>query len=112
MDRPAGSGKYYAFALITVALWSTSATLVKSLTEGIDSLCLLGYTSFFATAVLVQSMWNDAVHMDAAGADAMAMMRGIRKASEVLWRRYGNVFLKTIHSLCKLANQRAFVEGF
>jgi chaperonin GroEL len=36
-----------------------------------------------ATAVLVQSMWNDAVHMDAAGADAMAMMRGIRKASEV-----------------------------
>ena len=53
MDRPAGSGKYYAFALITVALWSTSATLVKSLTEGIDSLCLLGYTSLFATAVLV-----------------------------------------------------------
>ena len=41
MDRPAGSGKCYAFALITVALWSTSATLVKSLTEGIDSLCLL-----------------------------------------------------------------------
>ncbi len=35
-----------------------------------------------ATAVLVQSMWNDAVHMDAAGADSMAIMRGIRKASE------------------------------
>ncbi len=36
-----------------------------------------------ATAVLVQSMWNEAVHMDAAGADSMALMRGIRKASEV-----------------------------
>ncbi|MBO4819470.1 MAG: chaperonin GroEL [Firmicutes bacterium] len=36
-----------------------------------------------ATAVLVQSIWNEAVHMDASGADAMAMMRGIRKASEV-----------------------------
>ena len=35
-----------------------------------------------ATAVLVQNMWNEAVHLDAAGADGMAMMRGIRKASE------------------------------
>ena len=35
-----------------------------------------------ATAVLVQSMWNEAVHLDAAGADGMAIMRGIRKASD------------------------------
>ena len=36
-----------------------------------------------ATAVLVQAIWKEAVRMDASGADAMAIMRGIRKASEV-----------------------------
>ncbi len=36
-----------------------------------------------STAIMVQSMWNDAVHLDAAGADSMALMRGIRKASDV-----------------------------
>ncbi len=36
-----------------------------------------------ATSILVQSMWNDGRRISAAGADSMALMRGIRKASEV-----------------------------
>ncbi len=36
-----------------------------------------------ATSILVQAMWNEGRRISAAGADSMALMRGIRKASEV-----------------------------
>ena len=53
MEHPSGQRKYYAFALVTVLLWSTSATAVKSLTEGLSSLCVLGYSSLFAAVFLL-----------------------------------------------------------
>lgn len=46
-------GKYYVFALITVLLWSTAASMVKSLTGSLPSLCILGYTSLFASLFLL-----------------------------------------------------------
>lgn len=36
-----------------------------------------------ATAVLINRIWREAHRLDAAGVDSMAMMRGIRKASDV-----------------------------
>ena len=45
--------KYYAFAGITVLMWSTSAALVKSLTAGLPSLCVLGWSSLFAVLFLL-----------------------------------------------------------
>ena len=53
MEQSPGQGKYYAFALITVLLWSTSAASVKSLTAGLSSLCVLGYSSLAASLVLL-----------------------------------------------------------
>ena len=52
MRRGNGQGKYYGFALITVLLWSTAAPAVKSLTGGMASLCVLGWSSLFASAFL------------------------------------------------------------
>ena len=46
-------GKYYVFALVTVLLWSTAASMVKSLTDSLPSLCILGYTSLFASLFLL-----------------------------------------------------------
>ena len=53
MEQPSGQRKYYAFALVTVLLWSTSAASVKSLTAGLSSLCVLGYSSLTASLVLL-----------------------------------------------------------
>lgn len=53
MKQSAGTGRYYAFALVTVILWGTAASAVKSLTEGLDSLCILGFTSLFAVVFLL-----------------------------------------------------------
>ena len=53
MASRSGQGKYYLFALITVLLWSTAATSVKSLTEGLSSLCILGWSSLFSTLFLL-----------------------------------------------------------
>ncbi len=46
-------GKYYVFALVTVLLWSTAATSVKSLTGSLPALCVLGYSSLFASLFLL-----------------------------------------------------------
>ena len=46
-------GKYYGFALVTVLLWSTAASMVKTLTDSLPSLCILGYTSLFASLFLL-----------------------------------------------------------
>ena len=53
MDQKPKQGKYYVFALATVLLWSTAASAVKTLTEGLDSLCILGFTSLFAVVFLL-----------------------------------------------------------
>ena len=46
-------GKYYGFALVTVLLWSTAATSVKSLTGSLPAQCVLGYSSLFAALFLL-----------------------------------------------------------
>ena len=53
MDQPTKQGRYYAFALITVLLWSTSAASVKTLTEGLSGLCVLCFSSLVAAAFLL-----------------------------------------------------------
>jgi drug/metabolite transporter (DMT)-like permease len=50
---PPKQGRYYVYALITVLLWSTSASAVKTLTAGLSSLCVLGYSSLAAALVLL-----------------------------------------------------------
>ena len=53
MAREGKQGRYYGFAGITVLLWSTAAPSVKVLTEGLDSLCVLGWSSLFAAGFLL-----------------------------------------------------------
>jgi len=53
MNESRREGRYYLFALVTVVLWSTSASSVKTLTEGLSSLCVLGYSSLFASVFLL-----------------------------------------------------------
>lgn len=53
MDRPSGQGRYYAYAFVTVLLWSTSAASVKTLTAGLSGLCVLAYSSLTAVLVLL-----------------------------------------------------------
>ena len=53
MHHLSGEGRYYAFALVTVLLWSTSASIVKSLTRGLPSPLVLLYSALFATLFLL-----------------------------------------------------------
>ena len=53
MKRWEGQGRYYLYALVTVILWSTAAPAVKSLTEGMSSLCVLGWSSLSASGFLL-----------------------------------------------------------
>ena len=52
MQKREGQGRYYVFALVTVVLWSTAAPAVKTLTAGVPSLCVLAWSSLFASGCL------------------------------------------------------------
>ena len=69
-------GKYYVFALVTVLLWSTAASMVKSLTDSLPSLCILGYTSLFASLFLLLLLLVPQVHNQRLFLDLMDLHLG------------------------------------